>query len=741
MPPIPHQEMGDLLTQFYPYRFLAAESAHHGVLSLWNPHLLLGLPFHADPSSALFYPPNALFFALPANVAWPLTFILRPILAGLFMAFFLQSLGAARAAGLAAGIIFAFSGFMVSWQGWPHSDSALWLPLIFLSINRMRQSPSLLFVAVAALAFAMPFLAGHPEVAFHLVLAGICFAVYRFFWPPIASTGCPDPRMHFFWRFVLAAILAIGLASIQLLPTFEWLHYTRRSLTNSMGTWFLPLRDMVAIFSRDLTRTPNSAGLNFPEGASYVGMFTLLAAAFGLLQRSKRDVIFFGGLLATAMQIIYGWGPAYFFSKVIPVLSGMPNWRLISVADFCLATLAGLGLSALEGWGADRPVSSPKLPWIILLGVSLIGTLGIGALHLRETAGACPWYRNTASSLVLLAIGAVILAVFLQRRMSVRAFSSTALVLVAVDLLSFSYLHMPFYPKSQLYPRSPVFDFLQQRAGRTWRVASTDLVTPGNIEIMYQLHSPAGYAYGLSRNFHLLSAIGGISDYNALLQADRIVSARHRVLDLTGVKYLVTSTVNGSAQSFAEHPTRFQPVFRDGSVVVFENRRVLPRAFLVPAAGVELEHGAEATLLRLTDSTFDPETSVIMNGQPVWPAETPLPEPAPLASSVISVEWGVNTVKMKVGASKSAILVLTDTHYPGWKVLVDGQDQPLLRADYIFRGVALRPNVHAVEFRYRPTTFVVGALLSLLSLAGVLLIAFRALRGFRVRRAVLAPPS
>jgi hypothetical protein len=175
--------------------------------------------------------------------------------------------------------------------------------------------------------------------------------------------------------------------------------------------------------------------------------------------------------------------------------------------------------------------------------------------------------------------------------------------------------------------------------------------------------------------------------------------------------------------------------------VVFENRRVLPRAFLVPAAGVELEHGAEATLLRLTDSTFDPETSVIMNGQPVWPAETPLPEPAPLASSVISVEWGVNTVKMKVGASKSAILVLTDTHYPGWKVLVDGQDQPLLRADYIFRGVALRPNVHAVEFRYRPTTFVVGALLSLLSLAGVLLIAFRALRGFRVRRAVLAPPS
>jgi len=56
------------------------------------------------------------------------------------------------------------------------------------------------------------------------------------------------------------------------------------------------------------------------------------------------------------------WGPGYFFSQGNPRALWHAQLALISVADFCLATLAGLGLSALEGWGADRPVSSPKLP-------------------------------------------------------------------------------------------------------------------------------------------------------------------------------------------------------------------------------------------------------------------------------------------------------------------------------------------------------------------------------------------
>jgi len=727
--PLRHSEMGDLITMIYPFRSFAAESVHHGVLPLWNPHVLLGTPFLANSISSLFYPLNAFYYALPVDLAWRLVFIVRPILAGLLMALFLRSLGATAMGALAAGIIFPFSGFMVSWQGWTHVDAALWLPLIFLGINRLRQSGSMLFVPVTAAAFAMPFLAGHPEVAFHIVLTGTIFAVYRLFWPQPGCTDSPNQRRKFTGLFALSGVLAIGLASIQILPTLEWLGQIEHSLSNHWGELALPWKDMVAFLSRDMTSTPNSAHLHVPEAVAYTGIFTLLAAAFAFLQRSKRDVIFFCVLLAGALQVIYGTGPVFLVTRTAPLLSGLSNWRVIVVADFCLAVLAGLGLSALERNVEGRPRG---LPWMILLFACLLCGAGIAALHRREAAGACAWYLNSTSSWILLAVSAAVFSIFFLRRMSAKVFSVAAVLCIAIDLLTFSYDHIPFSPKNRIFPSSPVYDYLKQHAQSSCRVAATDLVAPGNIEMMYQLYAPGGYDFASSRTVELLSTIATTNLF-VMLQGERIANARHRVLDLTGVKYLVTSTDNGSSKPFADHPEHFQPVYQEGTVILFENRRVLPRAFLVPASGVEVVQSPRAALARLTDSTFDPETSVIVSRPPVWPAENPAPGTGPLESSITSAQWGINAVKMQVGVPRRAIFVLTDSYYPGWTVLVDGQKQPLLETDYDFRGVALQPGVHTVEFRYRPLSFGIGFLITLVSLAAVLFMSVVHWKGLKSR--------
>ncbi len=59
-----------------------------------------------------------------------------------------------------------------------------------------------------------------------------------------------------------------------------------------------------------------------------------------------------------------------------------------------------------------------------------------------------------------------------------------------------------------------------------------------------------------------------------------------------------------------------------------------------------------------------------------------------------------------------------DTWYPGWKVKIDGNSAALLRANYLFRGVEVVPGSHIIEFIYQPESFLIGLLLSIISLTG-----------------------
>ena len=45
-------------------------------------------------------------------------------------------------------------------------------------------------------------------------------------------------------------------------------------------------------------------------------------------------------------------------------------------------------------------------------------------------------------------------------------------------------------------------------------------------------------------------------------------------------------------------------------------------------------------------------------------------------------------------------MLLNDRFDAGWKVSVDGKQEPLLRCNYIMRGVYLTPGPHRVEFRF-----------------------------------------
>jgi hypothetical protein len=227
---------------------------------------------------------------------------------------------------------------MTAWQGQPMVDGAAWLPFICYAVLRLQREPSRVSIALAGIGFAMPVLAGHPETAAHVTLVGILLAVFTF--------ACSRLDFRFLLRFTAAGLLAIGLASIQIIPTLEWLSLMPNALDIQWPA--LPLSQAFGWVTRDILRAPNSVGVWVPEGVAYVGMITLLAAPLGILHRALKPAIFFVALTAIAIAMAYGFPPIQWLVNHTPVLAGLKNDRMIFVAGFGLAALAGLGISALQ---------------------------------------------------------------------------------------------------------------------------------------------------------------------------------------------------------------------------------------------------------------------------------------------------------------------------------------------------------------------------------------------------------
>jgi len=55
-----------------------------------------------------------------------------------------------------------------------------------------------------------------------------------------------------------------------------------------------------------------------------------------------------------------------------------------------------------------------------------------------------------------------------------------------------------------------------------------------------------------------------------------------------------------------------------------------------------------------------------------------------------------------VDAPSGGILVLNDVWHPWWQVTIDGADAEIMRANVIFRAVAVPVGKHTVRFTFEP---------------------------------------
>jgi Bacterial membrane protein YfhO len=165
-------------------------------------------------------------------------------------------------------------------------------------------------------------------------------------------------------------------------------------------------------------------------------------------------------------------------------------------------------------------------------------------------------------------------------------------------------------------------------------------------------------------------------------------------------------------------------VYSGPDAKIYRNPRALPRAFLVDRQVVA--PSATAARDTVTAPTFPARSVAVTESQ--LPGLAVGETGASDAGDARIDSYGDERVVVRTDASRPALLVLTDSWFPGWKATVDGDEVPIHRVDYLIRGVPVPAGAHRVEFRYEPASWRAGwivSLIALLVIAGALALGLR----------------
>ena len=714
---------GDFSFQFYAFARYEAARLAHGELPLWNPAIFSGHPFIADIQSAVFYPLSLLTMLLTAARgftyhALELEAIVHFGLAAIFTYLLARRLTQSRIGGLIAAVAFTFGGYLTSYPPLQLAilETQVWLPLILLLLDLAGERlaaatwrAGLAWTLGAGVLLGVALLAGHPQSGLLVGYASLAFGVFRF-WPQIPTDRRAWLRGGLL--LLLMAVVAVGVSAVQLLPSAEFLVRSIRMDLGfeEAGRGFMPFDLLQLILP--------AIGGQFP--ALYLGILPLGLAALALLivrrvsapdaGRPPHDQ--FPGLGAAGRPVVDLREVRRSLSDILSPGAGLGPVPRAGTSR----PLGGVGGRAAGGvWrgvagppvGRDADGSAEPRPPEPVEGafrqaqglarayfISAAAALGLAlAFFVGYQAGREALWGFTSATLwlaLLLALAGVIL----RTRQPV-----LLLALLLLDLFTANATHYAASPdRLSLQPFQPLVAFAQADPD-IFRVASDDVVS-SNYALLYALEEIKG-ASPLQ-----------LRDYEEWLR--RVPTPR--AWRLLNVKYVFSwlQELDAPAERLAEMPGREgKPVY------VYRLRETGPWAWLT--GQVIVEPGREQTLARLAAADF-PAAQVILpslppgfsgagacDGQIVWKRRAP------------------EHLELDVATRQPCILVLSELNYPGWRATVDGAPAPILPADLIFRAVALAPGAHTVRFVYRPDSLILGAALSIgtLALVGIGLLLLR----------------
>lgn len=741
---------------YYPDAVLTSTAWAFGELPLWEPRVMFGYPYLADPHAAVFYPLSLILRVLPFPAAYGVFVVSHVLLVGVFLFFLLREWGLARSSSAFGAAVLMFCGFTVS----SAADlttllrGLCWLPVTLLVFSRFLATGSARYVLLAGLTLAIQGSGTDPQ-----------FELFTVAWLAVAVWLRPRP-LHLSSRRVLFGLLGVGvvtagLLAYQYLPLAELVSFSdrRSGLSGSEISGFeVNPRNLYNLVLP--TPFPNAGNSLFFAGYHggglpfysdlYWGFAVFALAAVSLAWFRPEAVgsptgapVDVGPLLGRSACVASGVGGiglllslgshAPVFSWVVQAVPPLASFRYpakyFMLMAFAVALCAALGF---EGLQRGRKSHWRGLKWIAgcctgaaALLVVLTATRGWAASFLGLVGEQPPemlgvldvlgrgWLSASVHGLVVAAIVLVISVLVCSERLPHGVGLAVIASLSIADLAGTTWQTLPLVPTGLAVDPPPVTRILPQSEPNQPPVRILTVMPMPDYGPDYtvydQLRDNTQLMMGLQSAMHGYDSLIGYMSVRLETQTRlRLIltslppEQRDRLLAALGVQYALRLKPRSESGSWGS-------ATRDvGAVSVQRLNGVAPRAFVAPRATVTrsaAEAGVTtAALLALPgEAIFGPGAA----GDTLVPGAVRLCKIA---------GYEPHRVEVSIEIDGRGLLVLLDLDYPGWEARVDGQLREIHRVAGIFRGVQVAGGDRTVEFTYKPRAFRIGRLISVTTL-------------------------
>jgi hypothetical protein len=618
------------------------------------------------------------------------------------------------------GLLFAFNPPMVVFADVGHGSKVMtiaYLPWILYFTIRLFRSPRLLWGGLLALFYGLQMLALHMQIAYYGAMMMGLYAVYAFI-----SGGKADLTKNVKATLLMTAalIIAFALASPLYLQILEYSDYSIRGGGASGGAvweyataWsFHPLESLTYVF-------PSFFGygggtywgfMPFTDMPVYWGALVLLFVPWAIFLKRDRLTIFLIILALAAWVVSFGKFLPILYRPLYELLPFFNKFRVPSLIQvlvlLAMIVLAGRGLQAVF----DRLKSKTEdvLPLAkkfliagsVIAGICLLLIVLQGALKpvfLRWISASRPQMSPADASAAFAAFigdaGRLLLFVVVLYGASYLALSRKASVWILVAAVFFTAaFELLYFDRKLLHPTPPQYMESYLQADDVVRFLQNQ-EEPFRIYPLSQSRNPDWYMP------HRLESVDGYSAVKL-----RLYQTARDSLSLNNPQLLkLMNTVYFISDRPIQHPD-LEEVFKGQRERVYRYKPAFPRAFLVNKA-IRVNSESEVfNFYRRRDFDFS-QTAVLEND---------LSMPLDLGSSG-TVRW-VNRqpdrLELEVETDGRQLLVLSEVYYPsGWKAAVDGAETPILKTDYLFRGIEIPPGKHNVVLNFKPLSADRGHLL------------------------------